>query len=224
MATSSIEKTDSRIRFVSVDRRVGLLALFFAVLCVDQASKLWATHRLSPHPGHSCLADTIRFQYALNSGGFLSVGGNWSVELRASIFIGLNLLLMGGVGVYLTQRWRASRIEAVAAVLLLAGGLGNLIDRVWLTGHVIDFLNVGIGDLRTGIFNVADMAIMLGVGLLLWTHRQAISESHRRGSRPAQRPRPRLPRPDHRPGGKSGSEFTRSIFRPLSLRHRRWSS
>ena len=51
--------------------------------------------------------------------------------------------------------------------LLIAGGLGNLIDRL-VYGYVTDFLNVGIGSLRTGIFNVADMAIMLGVGLLFF--------------------------------------------------------
>jgi len=50
--------------------------------------------------------------------------------------------------------------------LFVAGGASNLIDRVTY-GMVIDFMNVGIGSLRTGIFNVADMAIMLGAGILL---------------------------------------------------------
>ena len=50
--------------------------------------------------------------------------------------------------------------------LLFAGGFSNLVDRV-VHGRVVDFLNVGIGPVRTGIFNVADMAIMLGVALLL---------------------------------------------------------
>jgi len=50
---------------------------------------------------------------------------------------------------------------------LLAGGIGNLIDRLFHNGLVIDFLNVGIGPIRTGIFNVADMAIMAGFGILL---------------------------------------------------------
>ena len=61
----------------------------------------------------------------------------------------------------------SGRLQQLAIVLLLAGGIGNLIDRTFHGGLVIDFLNVGIGPLRTGIFNVADMAIMAGFGLLI---------------------------------------------------------
>jgi signal peptidase II len=50
--------------------------------------------------------------------------------------------------------------------LFVAGGASNLVDRI-IYGMVIDFMNVGIGSLRTGIFNVADMAIMLGAGVLV---------------------------------------------------------
>ena len=51
--------------------------------------------------------------------------------------------------------------------LLVSGAVGNLIDRVRFDGLVIDFLNVGLGPLRTGIFNVADMAIMAGAALVV---------------------------------------------------------
>jgi signal peptidase II len=51
--------------------------------------------------------------------------------------------------------------------LFVAGGASNLVDRI-AHGVVIDFMNVGIGPLRTGIFNVADVAIMLGAGILMF--------------------------------------------------------
>ena len=51
--------------------------------------------------------------------------------------------------------------------LFLAGGASNWVDRL-VHGRVVDFLNLGIGPLRTGVFNVADVAIMAGLGLLLW--------------------------------------------------------
>jgi len=57
----------------------------------------------------------------------------------------------------------------VGAGLFVAGGTSNLIDRV-LHGSVIDFMNVGIGSVRTGIFNVADMALMLGLAVYFVTH------------------------------------------------------
>ena len=56
-------------------------------------------------------------------------------------------------------RFRTAEVAAVAAIV--GGGIGNLVDRVQL-GAVRDFLNVGIGSLRTGIFNLADMAITFG--------------------------------------------------------------
>ena len=50
----------------------------------------------------------------------------------------------------------------IAVSFILAGGIGNLIDRVSNHGLVTDFINLGIGPLRTGIFNVADVAVMFG--------------------------------------------------------------
>ena len=50
-----------------------------------------------------------------------------------------------------------------ALVLVISGGFSNLLSRILNDGHVIDFMNVGIGWLRTGTFNFADMAIMTGV-------------------------------------------------------------
>jgi signal peptidase II len=55
----------------------------------------------------------------------------------------------------------------LAVSLFIAGGVGNLIDRIMHNGSVVDFLNVGIGPLRTGIFNFADVFVMGGSMLLL---------------------------------------------------------
>lgn len=56
----------------------------------------------------------------------------------------------------------------VAWSLVLSGGLGNLVDRIINDGRVIDFMNIGIGSLRTGIFNVADVYITVGVVVLVF--------------------------------------------------------
>jgi len=67
----------------------------------------------------------------------------------------------------------------VGFALILAGGVGNLIDRVLNDGRVVDFMNVGIGRVRTGVFNVADMALMAGVGLVLIVGLLSKEERHR---------------------------------------------
>jgi signal peptidase II len=54
----------------------------------------------------------------------------------------------------------------VGLALFVAGGISNWIDRA-TNGSVVDFLNIGVGWLRTGVFNVADVAIMLGAGIFV---------------------------------------------------------
>lgn len=49
---------------------------------------------------------------------------------------------------------------------MLGGGISNLTDRIFNDGRVIDFMNIGLGGLRTGIFNVADICVMAGTSLL----------------------------------------------------------
>ena len=98
----------------------------------------------------------------------LSLGAGLPAWGRTAVFVfGTALLLIGCAVAALRHRWPAPSLVGLA--LVLGGGASNLVDRV-ARGAVIDFLNVGVGSLRTGIFNVADMAIVLGIGLLLFTH------------------------------------------------------
>jgi signal peptidase II len=85
--------------------------------------------------------------------------------VRTAFFqIGNGLFLLATA--LLSLRSRFSRVGQAGLLLFLAGGVSNLVDRVAM-GRVIDFLNLGIGPLRTGIFNVADMAILAGVVILI---------------------------------------------------------
>jgi signal peptidase II len=60
----------------------------------------------------------------------------------------------------------------ISLALIFAGGIGNIIDRLLFEKHVSDFINIGIGDLRTGIFNFADVYVTLGVISFLLFSRQ----------------------------------------------------
>jgi signal peptidase II len=64
-------------------------------------------------------------------------------------------------------------------VFSLAGGIGNLLGRLSNNGLVTDFINIGIGQLRTGVFNVADMAITFGaITAGYWSIRHYADEAH----------------------------------------------
>ena len=146
-----------------------LLCLLLAGMAgCDRVTKHLAVTNLAGMPERSYLGDTIRLDYHENTGGFLGAGATWRPEVRAAVFQGANGIFLFGT-LILAIRFKWSRLGAVGLLLFLAGGFSNLIDRITM-GSVIDFLNVGIGPIRTGIFNVADVAIMAGMGLLLLEH------------------------------------------------------
>jgi signal peptidase II len=84
-----------------------------------------------------------------------------------SVLVGINLLVAAGLAGAIALGARMTVWRLAGCALLLAGAVGNLIDRLRFDGLVIDFMNVGVGPLRSGIFNVADMAITAGALLLL---------------------------------------------------------
>lgn len=148
-------------------RRLILLGTMAATIGCDQTTKHVATATLAGQTGRSLLGDTVRIAYAENAGAFLSLGANLPEGTRFSLFtVGTALAILFLAVLALRSRWSGWRL--LGATLLVAGGASNGIDRV-LRGHVVDFLNVGLGSLRTGIFNVADVVIMVGAGILVVT-------------------------------------------------------
>lgn len=149
-------------------RSVLLCLLLAATAGCDRVTKHLAMTSLAGMPQQSFLADTIRLDYHENPGGFLSMGATWRPEVRAVVFQFANGALLLGT-LILARRYQWSRLGAAGLLMFVAGGISNLVDRI-VTGRVIDFLNVGIGPFRTGIFNVADVAIVAGIALLLLEH------------------------------------------------------
>jgi signal peptidase II len=154
---------------MSVSKRV-LLVLTVLISCVgcDQTAKSVATAHLSETESVSLLGGTVRLQVAKNYGAFLSLGASMPQTLRLGLLsIGVGGVLIGLLASLLLSK-RINPIGAVAIALMVSGGLSNLIDRLQHGGYVVDFINIGVGPLRTGIFNAADMYIMLGVSLLVF--------------------------------------------------------
>ena len=142
------------------------MVLFACVGC-DQATKSIAISHLPEMKAFSYFGDTIRLQLTYNRGAFLGLGHSLPEVLRHSIFtVGICFTLLCALVFALSSK--SGTFPVVLAVsLFVAGGVGNLIDRVAHEGFVVDFLNLGIGPLRTGIFNIADVMIMSGVTLLI---------------------------------------------------------
>jgi signal peptidase II len=149
---------------------IALLATAGTISC-DRVTKQAATAWLEGLPPRSFLADTVRLQYVENTGGFLGLGSGLPPAARFWIFSAGSLALMGVVAALFLKKRPERTVDLLAFGLVLGGGLSNIADRLFRDGHVIDFLNLGLGSLRTGIFNVADVCLLAGAALML-VHRR----------------------------------------------------
>ena len=156
-----------------ITTRLLLLFAVVATIGCDQVTKHVATSSLAGNPGRSYLGGIVRVAYVENTGGFLGLGADLPPAARTALFTGATgIMLLAMIAVAIRERLQGWAM--LGATLFVAGGVSNWIDRL-ANGRVVDFMNVGVGPVRTGIFNVADMALMLG-GIML-----AVSEYRRIG-------------------------------------------
>ena len=149
-----------------VTRICLILILLLSTAGCDQLTKKVAKAELSSSEPISLLNDLIRLEYAENPGGFLSIGET----LPSPIFLSFSLLFAGVIILLLILSIK-NRDTGVAGLIGLSlmggGGIGNLTDRLLNAGAVVDFMSVGVGPIRSGIFNLADVAMLTGAFVLL---------------------------------------------------------
>jgi signal peptidase II len=154
-----------------VKRLPVFLAVFIGQVIFDQWTKMLATEHLKNTPTKSWLGDVFRLTYATNEGAFLSLGAGLPPQARywvLTIGVGLLLLSLCVYALFSEQIWKTKldQWEVGAYALIASGGFSNWVDRARFGGSVVDFMNMGIGSLRTGVFNIADLAILAGIGVL----------------------------------------------------------
>jgi signal peptidase II len=148
-----------------------MVIVLVSLACVgcDQGTKSLANNYLPKNEVISYFYDTVRIGYTKNTGAFLGVGSLWSENTRFLLFTLLAGVFLTGLLIYLIYA-TIGPLLVVGLSLIFGGGSSNLYDRIANNGSVIDFMNLGVGVIRTGIFNVADMAILLGVFVVLISH------------------------------------------------------
>jgi signal peptidase II len=156
------------------NRLIAVASIFLVCILVDQATKYMAIAWLKGSPPIIYLGDLFRLQYAENTGAFLGLFGRLSETIRTILLVGFNSVILVAVSAFLFLSRDLQRIVVISLALILAGGVGNLIDRIYYGGHVVDFMNLGLPwieirgwEPRTGIFNVADLAIVGGLVLMV---------------------------------------------------------
>jgi len=149
--------------------------IFFCCSCIafigcDRLTKDLAKEHLKDKPAITYLNDTVRLQYTENTGAALSLGDELPKAVSFWLLSILPLIILLIVFVYtLKHLQQMGTMKIFSIALIFSGGIGNIIDRMVFDRHVTDFMNLGIGNIRTGIFNVADICVTSGViGLLLF--------------------------------------------------------
>lgn len=134
------------------------------LIALDRITKQWAKDTLMFREPKVYFNNFFRFEYVENTGAALSLGDSlpqpWSFWLLSMI----PLVVMIALFVYVVREINNfTNFKLFCFSMIIAGGLGNIIDRILYDRRVTDFMNMGIGDIRTGIFNVADIWITSGV-------------------------------------------------------------
>ena len=134
------------------------------MVVLDQISKVWVDLNLGLHQSIPIMP-SFSITYAHNYGAafsFLSEAGGWQRWFFAVLAIAVSV----GIVIYLKKLKPEEKLLALSLSLILGGAIGNIIDRV-IYGYVIDFLDVYYDVYHWPIFNIADSAITIGVGLML---------------------------------------------------------
>jgi signal peptidase II len=136
------------------------------IVAADQLLKALARRDLAGRPAIERLGGILTLEYSENPGGFLSFGAGLPDTARWLVMVLFSGAIVVGALVYLLRARGLSRAQRIGLGLVVAGGLGNMIDRVFRDGYVVDYAMLSLGGpWHTGVFNLADVALMAGIGL-----------------------------------------------------------
>jgi signal peptidase II len=146
--------------------RIALLA-FTASLSLDVLTKYLVTRHLVFSDKIEIVEGFFYLTHVRNPGAAFGLFATWREEWRLGFFIGISLLALGIVVSFFRKLAPGDRLSALALGLISGGAVGNLIDRVW-RHEVVDFLHFKLWQgYSWPDFNLADSAIVVGVGLLV---------------------------------------------------------
>ena len=156
----------NHIRMIARSRqeKFWLGALFVAALVsliLDQTSKIWVESVFALHESKPVIPGFFSLTHVRNLGAAWSIleGHIWLLLTVACVMLAAMIFFFR----YLTDGWK----ERYFAMGLVIGGIfGNSIDRIW-RGAVVDFFDFQFGSYHYPVFNIADCAICIGIGIFL---------------------------------------------------------
>ncbi len=151
-------------------KRITIILIFiFCFVGCDQSSKLIAKYHLENSSEVTYMSGFVRFVYVENSGAIFGIGSELPEYLRFMILIaGILTILYLFISSVIIKKQKML-LKEISLIILLSGGIGNLLDRIFNEGKVIDFIIIGTADIHTAVFNLADLFIITGTFLFLFS-------------------------------------------------------
>ncbi|MBL0742342.1 signal peptidase II [Chryseolinea lacunae] len=145
--------------------KVIFIFLVLASIGCDQLTKSVARRNIGEHENIALLGNHFTLMRVENRGAFLSNGSTLPEPIRFMLLTLMPAVVLALGLLYILTRKDLPHLVVLAASFIIGGGIGNLYDRV-RSGSVTDFLHIDFGLFQTGIFNLADVSIMIGTFLL----------------------------------------------------------
>ncbi len=137
------------------------------VVLLDRATKWLVAKDISLHDGIQIIPGFFRLTHVENRGAAFGLFADSPAQWKITMLVSFSIIALVVVSAMLWRSTHAMASTGIGLALILGGAIGNLWDRL-LNGRVVDFLLFYVGQYQWPAFNVADSAIVVGAGLLVF--------------------------------------------------------
>ncbi len=152
---------------MNIKRIVIVFTLIILNIGCDQISKKMVREDVKFRSTTEIIGDKFILTNVFNEGAFLGMGSDLNPAIKMILLIILPVVVLLLVLHYVLTKKDIDNLTVIGLSFIIGGGIGNMYDRI-LEGKVIDFFHIDLGGVfKTGIFNMADVSVMVGMGFIL---------------------------------------------------------
>lgn len=163
MKESRYNKISAKDKIIKNKRIIFVVLITISLVIFDQLVKIIIVNNLY-NSTSTIFKGILNFTYVENTGGAFGIGSSSTI-----MFIIVNIIIIGIIlKLIISKKNNISLAILISLTLIMAGGIGNLIDRVF-RGYVIDYIDIN-PLIKYPIFNIADICVVMGcIGILMYT-------------------------------------------------------
>ncbi|MBT8309660.1 MAG: signal peptidase II [Flavobacteriaceae bacterium] len=152
---------------MKLSRKALVFGLIIFNIIIDQVSKFLVRQHVEFREETKLIGDAFIMTNVENSGAFLGLGSDLNPTVKLIVLLILPVVVLFLALRYVLTNKLLDQWTIVGLSFVIGGGIGNIYDRI-VYGSVTDFFHIDLGGIfRTGIFNIADVSVMIGMGCIL---------------------------------------------------------